>query len=197
MVKLKKTGGAPKNASYITISAEAKLTNETLHANIAEADKHTPKAHASSHQNVGADEISVAGLSGELADNQPPKAHASSHHGGTDALTLTSIDSLACRIKTGQYTGDGSTGQAITGIGFQPKYVIIHQHRTSSSDTWFFFKHDQDVAALSTQHTLNSLNSGVADQIIALGVDGFTVDDAGADSAPNANGVTYDYMALG
>jgi len=35
----------------------------------------TPTAHATSHQNGGADEISVAGLSGELADPQPPKDH--------------------------------------------------------------------------------------------------------------------------
>jgi len=36
-------------------------------------------AHAASHQNAGGDEISVAGLSGELADDQNPKAHASDH----------------------------------------------------------------------------------------------------------------------
>ena len=35
----------------------------------------TPAAHASSHENGGGDEVSVAGLSGELADDQPPKAH--------------------------------------------------------------------------------------------------------------------------
>lgn len=34
-----------------------------------------PQAHKVSHQNGGGDEISVAGLSGELADNQPPKTH--------------------------------------------------------------------------------------------------------------------------
>ena len=33
-------------------------------------------AHASNHENGGSDEISVAGLSGELADDQPPKTHA-------------------------------------------------------------------------------------------------------------------------
>ena len=32
-------------------------------------------AHKISHQNGGADEISVAGLSGELAGDQPPKSH--------------------------------------------------------------------------------------------------------------------------
>lgn len=34
-----------------------------------------PAAHKVSHQDGGTDEISVAGLSGELADDQPPKAH--------------------------------------------------------------------------------------------------------------------------
>lgn len=38
-------------------------------------DAEDAPAHKATHQNAGADEISVAGLSGELADNQPPKAH--------------------------------------------------------------------------------------------------------------------------
>jgi hypothetical protein len=43
--------------------------------------------HSARHENGGADEISVAGLSGELADNQPPKAHVSTHlGGGSDSL---------------------------------------------------------------------------------------------------------------
>lgn len=37
-------------------------------------------SHAGAHQNGGADELSVAGLSGELADPQPPKTHT--HPGG-------------------------------------------------------------------------------------------------------------------
>jgi hypothetical protein len=52
------------------------------------ANARTPTAHATSHENGGSDEISVAGLSGELADPQPPKTHAASHlPGGSDALT--------------------------------------------------------------------------------------------------------------
>lgn len=44
-------------------------------------------AHAARHQNGGGDEISVAGLSGDLADAQDPKAHASSHgSGGADTV---------------------------------------------------------------------------------------------------------------
>jgi hypothetical protein len=34
-----------------------------------------PMAHHESHESLGSDEISVAGLSGELADDQPAKAH--------------------------------------------------------------------------------------------------------------------------
>lgn len=46
-----------------------------------------PQAHKTSHENGGADEISVAGLSGELADAQTPKAHNQS------ATTVTVADS--------------------------------------------------------------------------------------------------------
>lgn len=46
-----------------------------------------PVNHASRHENGGADEINVAGLSGELADPQPPKTHATSHqHSGSDEI---------------------------------------------------------------------------------------------------------------
>lgn len=52
----------------------------------------TPPTHKSSHENGGADEISVAGLSGELADGQPPKIHATSHQsGGGDAIKLDDL----------------------------------------------------------------------------------------------------------
>jgi len=51
--------------------------------------------HSARHENGGADEISVAGLSGELADNQPPKAHKSSHaNGGSDVLSEADIQVL-------------------------------------------------------------------------------------------------------
>jgi len=46
------------------------------------ADGQTPLAHAATHENGGADEISVLGLSGLLADGQTPLAHAASHENG-------------------------------------------------------------------------------------------------------------------
>ncbi len=50
------------------------------------SDARTPTAHAASHQNNGADEISVAGLSGLLADAQTPAAHT---HPASDIVSGT------------------------------------------------------------------------------------------------------------
>jgi hypothetical protein len=46
------------------------------------ADAQTPTTHATAHQNGGADEIGVGGLSGLLADSQTPLAHRESHEPG-------------------------------------------------------------------------------------------------------------------
>lgn len=59
-------------------------------------------AHAASHENTGDDEISVAGLSGELADAQPPKAHdlGSAAHGADTLANLNLKVSDATLIDT-------------------------------------------------------------------------------------------------
>ena len=44
------------------------------------ADGQTPLAHKTSHENAGADELSVIGLSGLLADEQTPLLHTHSKH---------------------------------------------------------------------------------------------------------------------
>ena len=51
-----------------------------------------PPAHASSHQNGGGDEISVAGLSGLLADGQTPLTHKTAHQdGGSDEISIEGL----------------------------------------------------------------------------------------------------------
>ena len=64
------------------------------------------ESHAATHQNGGADEISVAELSGELADPQPTKDHKSEHEvGGGDVLSGNlSITDLALSGKVTQAT---------------------------------------------------------------------------------------------
>lgn len=139
-----------------------------------------PQNHASRHQNGGVDEINVAGLSGELADDQPVKA--------SDA-----VSKQFCRIKTGQYTGDGSTSQAITGVGFQPKYAECFPHVTVAGAAEIY----QRITNMVFTHQDNSGSTMSDNRIDSLDSDGFTVDDAGADAHPNKNGQVYDYIALG
>jgi len=65
------------------------------------SDSRDPNAHASSHENGGSDEISVAGLSGELADDQPPKDHASDHqNGGSDEISVAGLSGLLADPQT-------------------------------------------------------------------------------------------------
>ena len=47
-----------------------------LHKNITGTDLHEPKAHDTSHEDGGSDEISVTGLSGLLADLQNPSLYS-------------------------------------------------------------------------------------------------------------------------
>jgi hypothetical protein len=49
-------------------------------------------AHASQHENGGADELDVEGLTGKLAENQKPTEHASNHEeGGEDQLDVAGL----------------------------------------------------------------------------------------------------------
>ncbi|GAI46567.1 unnamed protein product, partial [marine sediment metagenome] len=55
---------------YRDAGAERVVAREDLFTTLVAFNDHSAR-----HENGGADEISVAGLSGELADDQPPKAH--------------------------------------------------------------------------------------------------------------------------
>ena len=90
----------------------------------AQVQDHNPKVHASSHEDTGADEISVAGLSGELADPQPsnflklsdtPASYSGQVgkfpkvNSDEDALEfMTRCAIRAKRTSTQSITGDGS-----------------------------------------------------------------------------------------
>ena len=80
-------------SGYAGLTAGTKLNLAQMQEVMAYADlTDDPYAdHSARHENAGADEISVAGLSGELADAQPPKTHASSHQntGSDEVATAT------------------------------------------------------------------------------------------------------------
>lgn len=90
--------------------------NAHRHSDLANIgiDNHHARDHAGRHQDGGADEISVAGLSGELADNQPPKAHESTHvAGGSDDIdSALAIAAMANLTNTKIWQGNGSNRPA-------------------------------------------------------------------------------------
>lgn len=110
---------------------------------------------------------------------------------------ITAVSPTA-HIKTGEYTGDGTTGQVITGVGFRPKYVRIWRKFTGNGpmDIWETSPEIVSVASASV-----NINSTGVDQILNaltnFNDDGFTVDDAAIDADPNKLARGYYYLALG
>ena len=85
------------------------------------------EGHAARHENGGADEISVAGLSGALADAQIPTAHAASHTDGTD--DVQDATALQKGLMTLAYAGklDGiAAGADVTGANWPQVHAVSH-----------------------------------------------------------------------
>ena len=97
-------------------------------------------------------------------------------------------------IKTGTYTGDGTTGQTITGVGFRPIVVKVFEHPDDSGRS--FVKLNQGWSDSSFRHGSDS-HAFANSAINSLDADGFTVDDNGGDWPPNTNSAIYDYIAFG
>ena len=99
------------------------------------------------------------------------------------------------RIQTGTYTGDGNATQAITGVGFKPKFMMAYGNFTGTNILW---KMTQDV--------LNALDIDVnapvcayeTGNIISFNTNGFTVGNAGSVSNVNWNalGILVNWVAF-
>lgn len=109
----------------------------------------------------------------------------------------------AARIATGTYTGDGTTLQIITGIGFRPKYLeIVPQATASATDVPIIVTTDvivdDNASGMAIAHrTVANYHTAFSDEIVSLDADGFRVDDAGTDNHPNKSGQVYNYLAIG
>lgn len=94
---------------------------------------------------------------------------------------------MALYIKTGEYTGDGTDNRSITGIGFQPKFVMVI--RTVGTGEVAI-----DSAPSDTSYTMQGSSSGNSNRIQAFQTDGFQV---GSEAQVNSNGSTYKYLCIG
>lgn len=118
---------------------------------------------------------------------------------GVLTTTITG-QAASARFATGTYSGDGTESQAITGVGFQVVYLIIVERETADAQgmtvIWTTDTIIDDNAAGMAVRVTTAATSAI-NAIIALGADGFTVDDNAVDDDPNKNGVTYNYIAFG
>lgn len=108
------------------------------------------------------------------------------------AYSKLATDPRICRIKTGTYTGDGAATQTITGVGFEPKAVLIVKHVANYA--YLYLKNDQ----MGLYAFYNSGNwaypTYVIDVIISLDSDGFTIGDG---LSINNNGEVHSFICWG
>jgi len=99
--------------------------------------------------------------------------------------------------KIGSYTGTGTTN-SITGLGFQPDWIMIK--RTDSANDWTIFDSVRDGYTDNDKVLWANLSdaeaTGGTPTNIDLTSDGFAFDSGVIGSSINANGGTYIYMAF-
>ncbi len=79
----------------VAADLQAELVDHEARITEIEDNGAPPGVHAPTHQNGGADEINVAGLSGVLADPQTPATHASMHeNGGAGEISVAGLSGV-------------------------------------------------------------------------------------------------------
>ena len=92
------------------------------------------------------------------------------------------------QMQTGSYVGDGTDARGITGLGFQPDFIIIK----SESAAYSTVVRTSSMTGDATKALVGGLPI-FADGIESLDADGFTV---GTDGRVNAGGETYHWTAF-
>lgn len=96
-------------------------------------------------------------------------------------VAMTGADSY---VKTGSYVGNGTSSNIVSGVGFQPDFIIIK--RNGSSQGGYYW-------SLGNYRYTWTSNNGASGFIIDNS-DGFEV--LSSSSVLNSNGKTYDYFCL-
>jgi hypothetical protein len=121
--------------------------------------------------------------------------------GALKKATLSGLLSLGLQLKTGGYSGDGTTSNAITGVGFEPKFLFIWESQADGGNPQWGFTSDSYMANDAQGLIVTVTNAGnsfsLDNRVLSLDSDGFTVSDDSADAFPNTNSTAYQYIALG
>ena len=107
-------------------------------------------------------------------------------------MAYTTIDKPTDYFNTVLYTGNGSTGHAITGVGFQPDLVWLKCRPQARNHRWI------DVIRGVGKHLEsdnNDAEESPADGLTAFGSDGFTVGNTGGYNNSSENFVSWNWLA--
>ena len=86
------------------------------------------------------------------------------------------------------YTGNGTTGQSITGVGFQPDWVWAKARTSTTGSSHRLY---DSVRGVTKQLRIESTNGEITDtELTSFDSDGFTIDDDGNGSL-NDNNIGY------
>jgi hypothetical protein len=100
--------------------------------------------------------------------------------------------------KFGSYTGTGSAGLSITGLGFKPSLLLIKN--TSTATNWIMHDSTRDVANPITNNLYANLSNAEETNTtltrIDFDSDGFTLQNTSPWAESNASGNTYIYAAF-
>jgi len=102
-------------------------------------------------------------------------------------MAYSSIAKPTDYFNTVLYTGNGSAGHSITGVGFQPDWVWI-KNRASAKHMLYDAARGATKAIFSNESTAENTSSG---HLTAFGTDGFTLGDNSGTGSTNGNSENY------
>ena len=102
-------------------------------------------------------------------------------------MAYSSITKPGDYFNTVLYTGNGSAGHSITGVGFQPDWVWI-KNRASAKHMLYDAARGVTKAIFSNESTAENTSSG---HLTAFGTDGFTLGDNSGTGSTNGNSENY------
>lgn len=110
------------------------------------------------------------------------------------------LGSVGVNLVVGSYTGDGNATQAIIGVGFQPRLVIIYAlSQPAAGEQPIFYKCNQDGLNAVFHWAGGAGRRYLTDVVISLDADGFTIGDMTGwpSNLINALGIVYSYLCWG
>jgi len=116
--------------------------------------------------------------------------HDMFNQSGENYVMYTFAD-VAGYQKIGSYNGSGVSGKQVTGLGFDPRFLII---KSTGVESWYMFDNVRLNGVYSDQLIANSAAAEQSGLYVDFITDGFKLDTAG--SGINNGSTTYIYLAI-